>query len=59
MNDLISQLVTCDLCYQEFIYYKGDKPSCLNCDADLFDLIVSLGIGWMIGDWLGLEGDDE
>jgi hypothetical protein len=28
------------------------------CDADLLDVIVSLGIGWMLGDWFGLWGDD-
>ena len=38
--------------------YLGEKPSCLNCDVDLLDVIVSLGIGWMLDDWFGLWGDD-
>ena len=41
-----------------FIFYEGDDPSCPNCDADLLDLLVSLGVGWMLGDWFGLWGDD-
>ncbi len=58
MNELSNQIVTCDSCEQEFVYYKGEKPSCPHCDVDLLDLLVSLGIGWMLGDWFGLWGDD-
>ena len=58
MNDLNTQIVICSSCEHEFVYYKGEKPSCPNCDADLLDLLVSLGIGWMLGDWLGLWGGD-
>ena len=53
-----TQLVTCSSCNKDFVYYEGEKPSCPNCDADLLDTIVSLGIGWMLGDWFGLWGDD-
>jgi len=52
------ETITCTSCNQEFVYYEGEKPSCPNCDADLLDVIVSLGIGWMLGDWFGLWGDD-
>ena len=53
------EVIQCPSCNSEFEYYKGEKPSCPNCDADLLDLLVSLGVGWMLGDWLGLWGDDE
>ncbi len=59
MNKDNSQIVMCSSCEQEFMYYEGEKPSCPNCDADLLDLLVSLGIGWMLGDWLGLWGEDD
>ncbi len=53
-----NQIVICSSCEHEFVYYEGEKPTCPNCDADILDLLVSLGIGWMLGDWLGLWGDD-
>ena len=58
MSDENSQVVRCSTCNREFIFDEGDDPSCPNCDADLLDVLVSLGIGWMLGDWLGLWGDD-
>ena len=59
MGNENSQVVRCSSCNREFIFYEGDDPSCPNCDADLLDLLVSLGIGWMLGDWFGLWGDDS
>ena len=53
-----SQIVMCSSCNIEFIFYECYDPSCPNCDADLLDLLVSLGVGWMLGDWFGLWGDD-
>ena len=58
MSSEHTQLITCSSCNKDFVYYEGEKPSCPNCDVDLLDVIVSLGIGWMLGDWLGLWGDD-
>ena len=59
MNEENCQSVTCSFCDREFIFYEGDDPTCPNCDADLLELIVSLGIGWMLGDWLGFWGDNS
>ena len=59
MGNKSSQVVRCSSCNNEFIFYEGDDPSCPNCDADLLDLIVSLGVGWMLGDFLGFWGDDS
>ena len=56
MGNENSQVVKCSSCNREFIFYEGDDPSCPNCDADL---LVSLGVGWMLGDWLGLWGDED
>ena len=59
MSEENSQVVTCSSCDREFIFYKCDDLSCPNCDAAIMDLLVSLGIGWMLGDWFGLWGDDD
>jgi len=58
MIDQEYKIIQCSSCKMEFKYYEGEKPSCPHCDADLLDLMVSLGIGWMLGDWLGFWGDD-
>lgn len=49
-----SHIITCSSGSREFIYYEGERPSYPNCDEDLLDLLKSLGIGWKLGDWLGL-----
>ena len=59
MGNKTSQVVRCYSCNREFIFYEGDDPSCPNCDADLLDLLVSLGIGWMLGDWLGFWDNED
>ena len=58
MGNETSQVVRCPSCNREYIFYEDDNLSCPNCDADLLDLLVSLGVGWMLGDWFGLWGDD-
>ena len=32
---------------------------CPNCSSTLVDDIAFLAGGWMLGDWLGLWGDDD
>ena len=59
MSDKTSQVVRCSSCNREFIFYEGDDPSCPNCDADLLDVLVTLGMGWMLGDWLGFWDNED
>jgi len=59
MSDKTSQVVRCSSCNREFIFYEGDNPSYPNCDADLLGVLVSLGMGWMLGDWLGFWDNED
>ena len=59
MGNENSQVVRCSSCNREFIFYEGDDPSCPNCDADLLDVLVTLGMGWMLGDWLGFWDNED
>ena len=55
MNNKNMQLVTCTSCNQDFMYYKLPCP---NSYADLLDVIVYLGIGRLLRDWIALWGDN-
>ena len=59
MSDENFQAVRCSSCNREFIFYEGNDPSCPNCDADLLDVLVTLGMGWMLGDWLGFWDNED
>ena len=59
MSDKNSKVVRCSSCNREFIFYEGNDPSCPNCDADLLDVLVTLGMGWMLGDWLGFWDNED
>ena len=58
MSNRNMHLVTWTSYKQDFVYYNDEKLPSRNSDADFHDVILSLGNGRLLRDWIALWGDN-